>query len=218
MDKIKLLVVDDHNLFRAGIKTILSKNTAIEVVGETDNGAQAVIMAIKIKPDVILLDYEMPQYNGIDVAVKILKEIPEAKILMVSMYDREPETILKAIEVGVLGFISKDSGLAEFNNAVIEVSKGENYFKGDISSLITPHLVAYRQNKNVASKEKILSDRELEIAKLIGEGYRSAAIAEKLFISKRTVEVHKSNIVRKINGTSTADIVKYVITNKIIKL
>ncbi len=217
MHKIKILIVDDHNLFRAGIKTILSHNPQIEIAGETDNGAQALIMAAKLKPDVILLDYEMPQYNGIDVAAKIIKEVPASKILIVTMHDSDSNTILKAVEIGVLGFISKDSRLSEFNAAITTVYNGKNYYKDSISNIITPHLVAFKQNKSIDNIESGLSRREYEITKLIGEGYNSATIAEKLFISKRTVEVHKFNILKKINGRSTADIVKYAIKNKIIK-
>jgi len=217
MHKIKILIVDDHNLFRAGIKTILSHNPQIEIAGETDNGAQALIMATKLKPDVILLDYEMPQYNGIEVAAKIIKEVPTSKILIITMHDSDSDTILKAVEIGVLGFISKNSRLSEFNAAITTVYNGENYYKDNISNIITPHLVAFKQNKNIDNIESGLSRREYEITKLIGEGYNSATIAEKLFISKRTVEVHKFNILKKINGRSTADIVKYAIKNKIIK-
>lgn len=217
MHKIKILIVDDHNLFRAGIKTILSHNPQIEIAGETDNGAQALIMAAKLKPDVILLDYEMPQYNGIDVAAKIIKEVPASKILIITMHDSDSNTILKAVEIGVLGFISKDSRLSEFNAAITTVYNGKNYYKDSISNIITPHLVAFKQNKSIDNIESGLSRREYEITKLIGEGYNSATIAEMLFISKRTVEVHKFNILKKINGRSTADIVKYAIKNKIIK-
>lgn len=217
MHKIKILIVDDHNLFRAGIKTILSHNPQIEIAGETDNGAQALIMATKLKPDVILLDYEMPQYNGIEVAAKIIKEVPTSKILIITMHDSDSDTILKAVEIGVLGFISKNSRLSEFNAAITTVYNGENYYKDNISNIITPHLVAFKQNKSIDNIESGLSRREYEITKLIGEGYNSATIAEKLFISKRTVEVHKFNILKKINGRSTADIVKYAIKNKIIK-
>jgi DNA-binding NarL/FixJ family response regulator len=219
MDKVRILIVDSHNLFRAGIKLMLLRVPKYEVVGESDNGTQAIIQAGKLEPGIILLNAEIPQYDGIDLAMKIIQESPTAKILLISEHINKMELVTSAMYTGIYGFITKNASIDELLLAFDNISNGKKYLSVDNSSF---SFQDYTDN-NVKrllhdSRKSLLTNREIEITKLISSGYKNSEISKKLFISKRTVEVHKANILKKINGNVTADIVRYAIVNNIIQL
>ena len=221
MNVFKVLIINNHNILKAGLRVILSKYPKFKLIDNVSNEMQAIIQAIKQKIDIIILDYEMPIYNGIYIANKIINELPEAKILMISN-NYNHKIIFEAIDTGILGFISKDVSIAEFLEALDKISQGEYYYKGKIAELIVPHLINKLQNKKspISShkNKELLSKREIEIVKLYCEGFKTSNIAEKLFISPRTVEVHKTNIIKKIKGNNIADIIRYAIINKLADL
>jgi DNA-binding NarL/FixJ family response regulator len=213
---ISLLIVDDHSLVRDGIKSLLQDFPIIDTIEEADNGNAAIIKASVMKPDVILMDYEMPKSDGLYATRQILKDNSDAKVLMVSMHMNQ-EVIISALEAGVMGFISKDAKANELIHAIKSVYDGEKYFKGKIMEMITPYLINSRKgNKQKVDRKNQLTKREMEITKLIAEGYSPHVIAEKLFISIRTIEVHKTNVFHKLNINSTAELIRWAIKNKII--
>jgi two-component system response regulator NreC len=221
MEKIKLILVDDHRLVRAGIKSLLDDNDRFEILGEAENGEELVILLQKELPHVILLDISLPGLSGIDWTRKIL-ETPAfngVKILILSMFTQE-DFIFNAIQAGAKGYLPKNTSKKELLEAIEAVNKGEEYFSQQISGIILKSYIKKAQNQEDETKKKedLLSKREIEILKLFAEGVSNQEIADKLFISVRTVESHKNHIMQKLELKSTVDLVKFAIKNKIIEL
>lgn len=210
MNKIKTIIVDDHNLFRNGLKFILNQFENIEVVGEASNGKEFLILLENISlPDIVLLDINMPILNGIEAAKRSLQKYPKLKIIVLSMYG-ESEYYNTMIDIGVKGFILKDCDNKELKEAIERVYSGGTYFSQEILlSLI----------KEKKSNDKInLTKREKEILELICKGYSNNEIAEKLFISQRTVERHRANLLEKTNSKNSISLVVFALKNKLVDL
>ncbi len=212
---IKLLIVDDHSIVREGLIRMLSEDTSFGMIAEAKNGLTAVMKAREIHPDVVIMDYEMPHYNGIYGTRELLKELPETKVIMLSMFQTK-EFIMEAIQVGVKGFVLKEGHSDELIAAVKAVYKGETWFKGPVAEIITPFLIAQATGQVVDNNIKALSARETEILCLYAEGLSAKEIGEKLEISKRTVEVHKAKIFKKLDIHNTAELIRYAVKNNLI--
>jgi len=210
MNKIKTVIVDDHNLFRNGLKFILNQFENIEVVGEASNGKEFLILLENITlPDIVLLDINMPILNGIEAAKISLQKYPKLKIIVLSMYG-ESEYYNTMIDIGVKGFILKDCDNKELKEAIERVHAGGTYFSQEI-------LISLIKEKK--SNEKInLTKREKEILELICKGYSNNEIAEKLFISQRTVERHRANLLEKTNSKNSISLVVFALKNKLVDL
>jgi two-component system response regulator NreC len=221
MEKIKLILVDDHRLVRAGIKSLLNDNDRFEILGEAENGDELIVLLQKELPNVILLDISLPGLSGIDWTRKILETSAYngVKILILSMFTQE-EFIFNAIQAGAKGYLPKNTSKKELLEAIEAVHKGEEYFSQQISGIILKSYIKKAQNQEDESKKKedLLSKREIEILKLFAEGVSNQEIADKLFISVRTVESHKNHIMQKLELKNTVDLVKFAIKNKIIEL
>ncbi len=215
--KIKLLVVDDHAVLREGIKEIFAKDTDIETIEEASNGLDAVLKAGKNRPDVVVMDFEMPKYNGIYAAKEMIKQQPNLPILLLSMFN-DKEHILEAINAGVKGYLGKDAKLHEILLAVKELHNRGTWFKGEIAEIITPYLIATASGQSNSDSNNGLTPREIEITCLYAEGKKSIEIGSKLNISKRTVEVHKANIFKKLNLSSSIELFRYAIRNNLVKI
>lgn len=215
--KIKLLIVDDHAVLREGIKEIFAKDTDIETIEEASNGLDAVLKAAKNKPDVVVMDFEMPKYNGIYAAKEMIKQQPGLPVLLLSMFN-DKEHILEAINAGVKGYLGKDTRIQEILQAVKELHSRGTWFKGEIAEIITPYLIATASGQSSLYPNNGLTPREIEITCLYAEGKKSTEIGKKLSISKRTVEVHKANIFKKLNLSSTIELFRYAIHNNIVKI
>ncbi|MCB2207977.1 MAG: response regulator transcription factor [Bacteroidetes bacterium] len=217
MEVIKIILVDDHTLFRDGIKSILDDEEHISVIEEA---ADAQMLFDKLQnqhPDMVITDISLPDMTGIEIASKINKLYPDIKILILSMHNNE-EFILSALKAGANGYLSKDIESAELLEAIHSVMNGKIYFNKEISQTIINN---YRGGDHVDSKSSAninLTDREIEVVKLVGEGFINKEIADKLCISIRTVDAHKSHIMQKLGLKSTVDLVKYAIKNKLIDL
>jgi two-component system, NarL family, response regulator NreC len=206
MDKISVLIADDHRLVRDGLKTIIDSSNDIHVVGEASNGLEVLKKVEELKPNVILLDISMPKLNGMEAARRIRKEHPETKILILTMHEEE-EYALKMVRLGVSGYLLKDSTALEVMEAIRSVYNGKAFFSPQIAKVIAE---SYREA--VAGKEdpyERLNDREREILQLITEGHTNKQIAEILFISPKTVDNHRTNLMRKLDIHSTADLVRW---------
>jgi two-component system nitrate/nitrite response regulator NarL len=219
MKNIKILIVDDHEVVRDGLKNILLSLNNVAIAGEAANGDDAISMYDSLKPDLVIMDISMPGMNGIE-ATRIIKENdPNAKILILTMHDNQ-EYLNQIIRSGAKGFILKNTDKEELLDAVKTVSGGENFFSKDISKLIIENYIrsAKETDKNEGYKEVPLTKREIEILKYIAEGNSNQEIANKLYISYNTVDTHRKNIMHKLSIKNTAGLVRYAIEKGLISL
>lgn len=219
MKNTKLLIVDDHEVVRDGLKNILTSLDNVVIAGEAANGEDAVKMYTNLKPDVVIMDISMPGMNGIE-ATRIIKEKdPNAKVLILTMHDNQ-EYLNQIIRSGAKGFILKNTDKEELLEAVKTVAAGENFFSKDISKLIIDNYIrsAKESEKNDGYKEVPLTKREIEVLKLIASGYSNQEIANILYISYNTVDTHRKNIMHKLSIKNTAGLVRYAIEKGLISL
>lgn len=216
-DKIKILICDDHNLVREGIVALLKQIDDIEVVGEASNGIEA-IQKIKQKlPDVVLMDLSMPKLDGLKTTVEIRKKYPEIKIIILTQYENE-EYIVQMLKAGANGYVLKNSIADDLIRGIREVMKGEKFFSSSITKIILEEYVKKVQGLRQENITPELTNRELEVLKLIAEGYSNQETADKLFISVRTVEFHRANIMHKLKIKDLPGLVKYAIQKGIISI
>jgi len=214
MEKLKILIVDDHKLFREGLKLLLSSLDEIGEVWEAPDGEVFLSMIKCCNPDLVLMDIEMPRVNGIEATTKALELFPEMKIMALSMYGDE-EYFQKMIDAGVCGFLLKNSEFSEVKRAIITAAQGNNYFTEEILY----RLVSRMKSKPVQSEPEVaLSDREIEVLQLICKGMSNQEIADKLFISKRTVDHHRASLLTKTETRNTASLVIYAIKHKMVEV
>lgn len=210
------MLADDHELIRSGIKLLLQDRNDITVVAEAGNGGDLIKLVKQITPDVVLMDIEMPGANGLEAAKQVLESVPTAGVILLTMYT-ESNYFERSLEMGCRGYLLKQSDTQEIVEAIHQVHAGEVYIGGGASrhflkrrltqSGISPHMGKNR-----------LSKREIEVLCLIAEGLASKAIADKLFISVRTVDTHRSNILHKLELNNTAQLVRYAIKNRLVEL
>lgn len=220
MNKIKVLLVDDHQIVRDGIFALLIKEHEIEIVGEASNGDELFDKLKFIKPEIIILDISLPKMSGIEIASILNREYPQIRIIVFSSYTDE-ETIFKSIRAGAKGFLPKDSMREDLVEAIKKVHQGFEYLSDKIPNTILMDYI----KKSGTSDDKFnniklsnLTKREREILKLIAEGLSYKEIGNELYISVRTVETHKNNILQKLELKSTIDLVKFAIKNDLIDL
>lgn len=212
---IKILIADDHKLFREGTITLLSENQDIEIIGQAEDGKEAIAKAKETQPDILIIDIGMPKINGIE-ATRILKsEAPDIKIIALTMHS-EKHFIKGMLEAGAYGYLFKNCDYDELIQAIKTVYSGKKYLSDEITEVIIHDYVG--KTNDVLETDPILSEREMEILKLFAEGKTSREISELLFISVKTVGTHKQNILTKLELNSTADLVKYAIKKGIISL
>jgi len=214
MDKTKIILVDDHQIVRDGISASLLMYSEIEVVAEAANGKELFILLDSFSPDIIVLDISMPDLSGIEICKKLKADFPEIKVIIFTG-DQNQNAIFEALEAGADGFVPKEAPGKDLVDAIHAVNKGENYLSSAISSTV---LIDYIKNSKQKKESVELSEREIEVLILITDGLAYKNIAEKLFISTKTVEKHKRNILNKLKLETTIDLVKYAIKNKFIEI
>jgi DNA-binding NarL/FixJ family response regulator len=216
MRKIRVLIVDDHDIVIVGLKALLSRNHDIEIVAITTDGEETIAKVDNLIPDVVVLDIDLPKISGIEVTEYITKNYPDVKVLLHTSYADEAH-IISGFEAGASGYVPKTFKTDQLIEAIRTVHRGERYIKGSISELfISSYFKRKSAEENISSIKQKLTRREIEILKLITEGYSNHVIADKLHISVRTVEAHKHNIMKKLEIFNTAELVKYAIKNNII--
>lgn len=200
--------MDDHEVVRKGMKALLEDEESIQIIGEAVNGKDAIVKVQDLNPDIVLLDINMPEMNGIEAAKVISQKHSKSKVLVFSMHNNE-DYILKSIENGVMGYLLKDSDKDEILKAIETIHNGGKYFPTNISSIL---INAIQTKKSEKTKKTIvvgnLSKKEIQILKLIASGMRSKEIAEKLDLSIRTVSNHRANMLRKTSLTNTAELIR----------
>lgn len=213
--KPNIIIVDDHLIFRQGLKSLLTIENIATVIGEASNGLEFIDLLSQLKPDLVLMDIDMPHMNGLDATEKALELMPDLKIIAFTMFGDE-EYYYKMIDRGVKGFILKTSGINELENAIHDVMAGECFFSNELLRKIISNLS--HKNTPVITKYEELTGRELEVLQQICLGLTTDEIAQKLFISPKTVKSHRSNLLEKTFSKNTPELILFAIKNKIIEL
>ena len=212
-EKIKLIIADDHELVRQGFIAMAEKLDFIELIGEASNGKQVMNLLRDGKlADVVMLDIEMPVMNGIETAEMIARNYLSVKTIMLTMLNNK-DVIQEAIEKGAKGFLFKNSPAHEFAEAIKRVAAGENYYSSEVAAV----LLNQKKKDHANAEVNQLSEREMEIIRLVAEGLSSNEIGQKLFISPRTVDTHRNNILQKLDLPNIASLVSFAYKNKLIK-
>lgn len=214
MSKIKIVIADDHHILLDGLKAMLEKQDNIHVIEVYDNGQSLLDDLPKKKPDLALVDINMPGMQGPELTRKIKELAPSVYVITLSMYDDAPH-IMEMIEAGVSGYLLKNVNDTELLAAIEQVMNGKMYFSSEVSEKLTT-LVVNQQRKLEEPQKPKLTERELEILKLISEEHSNAEIANMLFISERTVETHRKNMLRKTNNKTIVGLLKYALSEKLI--
>jgi len=218
MKKIKVLVVDDHDIVIIGLRSILSRNHDIEIVATASSGEETISKVEEFLPDVVILDIDLPNISGIKVTEHITKNFPNTKVLLHTSFDDE-ENILHGFEAGASGYVPKTFKPDQLVDAIKTVYNGDKYIKGSVSDIFIESYFKTKKNEDLSdSVKKSLTVREVEVLKLISEGFSNKIIADKLNLSSRTIEAHKNNIKKKLEIYNTADLIKYSIKNRLIEL
>jgi two-component system response regulator DegU len=216
---VKIVLADDHGIVRDGIKSTLRDEKTFKIVGEASNGLEAIERVKTLAPDIIIIDINMPEMNGIDATTIITKKYPNTKSLVLSMHDNE-DYILKSIEAGASGYLLKDTNKEEFVKAIKAVAKGEKYFSTSISNILaTGYLHRIKKEGTRVGEddsESGLTRRENGILKLIVQGRSNREIADSLSISIRTIEVHRSNMMKKLKVKNAVELVKFAMENNLV--
>ena len=215
MGKAGVLIVDDHKIIREGIRSMLTDVESFAVIGEAENGQVALNLIETVTPDIILADINMPGMSGIEFTREVIKIYPAIKIIAVSMHNDEPH-IRAMIEAGASGYILKNSGKEELVNALTSVAGGSTYFSEEVKEEIMKSLLQKSPRESTGGTEVILSERELEVLELIAKEFTNNEIAEKLFLSPRTVDAHRRNLLEKTGSRNTAGLVRYAIEHNLL--
>jgi DNA-binding NarL/FixJ family response regulator len=214
MDSISIIIVDDHNLFRNGLKLLLNTTPNMQVIAEADNGRNFLDLLNITIPDIVLMDIDMPVMGGIEATQLAIQRIPQLKIITLSMFGEE-EYYFKMIDAGARGFLIKNSDISEVRNAIRTVHEGRTYFSEDLLLNIVKNI----RTSSITNKEtSMLSEREIEVLQQICFGLSNIQIADLLHISKRTVDKHRANLLEKTNSKNTANLVMYAMKHKLIEL
>ncbi len=215
--KIRVLLAEDHTIVRQGISALLRSEPDIEVAGEASDGLEAIELAKKLIPDVVLMDIAMRNLNGLEATRKIKKLFPHTKVLVLTMYDNE-EWIFQILKVGASGYLIKDSAMTDLTSAIRAVHQGDSYLSPSISKKVIDEYIRKAEMGEKGGMEDLLSGREREILQLIAEGNSIPQISNLLCISKKTVEAHKTHIMEKLNIHDKVGLIKCAIRMGLTKL
>ncbi len=212
----RVIIADDHAIIREGLKNLLEKKD-VDVIAIAKNGREAVDLAMHHRPDIIMMDISMPDLNGVDATATILRELPETKVIALSMHSSK-KIIDKMFTSGASGYILKETALSELYTAIQEVSKGNFYLTPSIARMYKDTTGKLATSIDDVPKSKEISIKERQVLQLVAEGEKTRDIAEKLRISIKTVETHRRNIMKKLNIFSVAGLTKFAIKEGIVSL
>jgi DNA-binding NarL/FixJ family response regulator len=211
---IKCLIVDDHTLFREGLRRVLESEADIQVIGEARDGAEAIDQAVMLRPDVVLMDIGMPGLSSFEASRRITRELPGRRVIFLTMYEDE-EYLLQCLDAGASGYILKDAPAPRLIGAVRDVNAGRKYLSPQVLGKLVDD---FRSRSNGLARGSTLTPREREVIKMLAEGNSVRQIAGILGLSVKTVEAHKFNLMRKLNIHNKAQLVTYAIQKKIVKM
>lgn len=211
MEKIKIVLADDHLVVRSGIKTLLENEGEVEVIGEAANGEEALAKVKAVKPDILIIDIRMPVMNGLDATRKLTEMQLPTKCLILSMHDDE-DYVLQSIDCGASGYLLKDTSKEEFMKTIKIIAQGGQYFSGDISQVLVKNYLNVKDRKTtkqeIPTQSYDITKREKEILKMISNGYSNKEIATELGKSVRTIETHRFNIMKKLKVSNVVELLK----------
>jgi len=216
MSRLRILVADDHEVVRAGVRSLLESQPDCEICGEAITGREAITQAQQLVPDVVILDITMPEVNGLEAARQILKTVPGVQVLMLSMHESE-ELVREILDIGAHGYILKSDAGRELAAAMQTLRKGEAFFTSRVAQIaLRAHLNKRHDGHAPPSSDGTLTPREREVLQLLAEGKSNKEAATALGISVATVETHRANIMHKLGAHSIAELVHYAVRHKII--
>lgn len=218
MEKINIVLADDHVLVRKGIKAMLESEADIKVIGEASNGSEALATAKTLKPDILILDIRMPEMSGLEAAARLRDFSPTTKAVILSMHDSE-EYVLQALNAGAYGYLLKDTDKDEFIKALKQVYNGNKYFSGSVSNILANHLLNAKPftRSNVVKEDPYhLTKREKEILRMVIDGKHNKEISDSLEKSQRTIETHRFNIMKKLGVNNAIDMVNKSIKENLV--
>lgn len=206
----KIMIIDDHPLFREGLKAIIERDNRYKVIGEAGTGRQGIKMARELRPDLAVIDISLPDLNGIQVTQEMIDQLPKIKIMIVSMHSKI-DYIAEAFQAGALGYVAKDSASDRLLQGIDCVLKGDYFLDSSVSHQVVEKLLQFpvKEAKIADSEYGSLTPREQEVMRLLAEGSAPKEIADKLCISPKTVENHRANIMKKLDIHSTMELVRY---------
>ena len=216
MKKIRVLLADDHKLIRAGLRLVVEQHPEFSVVGEADDGMQAVALAQTLKPEIAVLDIGMPNLNGIEASRQICETQPDTRVVILSMHSDEAY-LLRALKAGAKGYLLKDSAEADLAKAIQAVAEGKSFFSPAVSKILLEDYLRKLQRKGVEDSYDLLSPREREILQLVAEGKSSKEIANLLDLSVYTVDTHRANVMEKLNLRGVPELILYAVRKGIIQ-
>ena len=215
MSQISVLLADDHTLIRAGLRLVVEQQPDFTVVGEAENGRQAVSMAESLKPDVAVLDIGMPELNGIEACLQIRQAQPQIEVVMLSMHSDEGY-VLRSLKAGARAYLLKDSAEADLARAIRAASEGKSFFSPAVGKVLLEDYMRKLQRTGAEDSYELLSPREREILQLVAEGKSSKEIANTLNLSVYTVETHRAKLMQKLNLKSVPELILYAVRKGII--
>ena len=216
MTKTRILLADDHDIVRKGLRYLLDRREEIQVVGEAVDGREAAKLAEELAPDIVIIDIGMPLLNGIDAAAAIVKKNPKISVIILSMHSDE-DYVLRALTAGVKGYLLKDTVEVDLLRAIESVQKRRTFFSPAITEVLLEDYVRQLQDKGLQDSFDLLTQREREVLQLLAEGKSNKEVATILNVSPLTVDTHRSNLMQKLNLHSTAEIVLYAVRKKLIQ-
>lgn len=216
MNKIRIVLADDHMILRKGLRSLLEAEKQVEIVGEGENGNDVVRLADKLDPDIIVMDISMPKMNGVEATKRVKKRHPNIKVIILSRH-REEEFIFQALNAGADGYLVKESAPSELISAIESVQRGDSYLSPSVSRLVVDEYIKKAKNTELVDKFESLTAREMEVLQLLAEGFSVKEISENLYISKNTVNSHRTHIMDKLDIHSTAKLIQYAIQKGLVE-
>jgi len=207
---IRVLIADDHKIMLAGLRSLLEKQTDFDVVAEAENGRKAVQMAQEKKPDVVVMDVSMPDLNGIEATTQIVESLPGTRVIALSMHS-DKRFVMGMLRAGASGYLLKDCASQELANAIHQVAGGRKYLSPEITGVVIDDCLLGASSGEVATATSLLSAREREVLQLIAEGWSTKQIASHLYVSIKTIETHRRQIMKKLDLHNIADLTKYAV-------
>jgi two-component system, NarL family, response regulator NreC len=215
MKVTRVLLADDHGIVRQGLRSVLSRDRTLEVVGEAADGREAVRLAEALNPDIVIMDVTMPQLNGIEATAQIIKRDRKVGVIILSMHLDETY-LMRALTAGAKGYLLKDSAEVDLLRAIQSVCNGKPFFSPAITETLLEDYVRFMQQRNLHDSWDLLTEREREVLQLLAEGNSNKEVANTLQLSPYTVDSHRTNLMQKLNLHNTAEIVLYAVRKKII--
>lgn len=210
MPAIKILLADDHELIRTGIRNLLGANKDFAIVGESGDGEETITKVREVKPDVVVIDISMPKMSGIEVTKHLREKFPAVKVLVLTMHENV-EYVYQIYKAGAGGYLLKNAGREEITSAIYAVARGEKFFSPRVSELMISEYMQQAERRDNQSSNTTLTKREEEVLRLIAKGLNNQQISGQLFISPRTVDTHRTNIMQKLDVHDVANLVRYAL-------